>query len=326
MKLLVLLLTLLSTNSYATTPFKIYIITWIGNTDSTKGFQDYLKFKDIPVEITLRAGDTKIDRIKEFKKEIRQVKPDLIYIEGTPSGLELYGPHDNVDPANHITDIPIISVLPPTPIASKMIKDWGPTGRNLCGVSHMLPIKAQVGAMKDYMDFKKIGTLFTQNESNSIAAIQDLEQIGTKEGFSVIKTPIPIDPQTKKPISDEIPKILKSLEKEGVDLIYIPADTTLSTNTKILEQGLDEINTASFVPIELLFVKTKALMGLVSKWYSVGEYAGYKAEQILVHKKSASEMNFDRLANHSFSIRKSTFRKLKNYPPMNLLKYADIVD
>lgn len=207
-----------------------------------------------------------------------------------------------------------------------MIKDWGPTGRNLCGVSHMLPIKAQVQAMKDYMDFKKIGTLFTQNESNSISAIQDLEQIGTKEGFSVIKTPIPIDPQTKKTISDEIPKILKSLEKEGVDLIYIPADTTLSTNTKILEQGLDEINTASFVPIELLFIKTKALMGLVSKWYSVGEYAGYKAEQILVHKKSASEMNFDRLANHSFSIRKSTFSKLKNYPPMNLLKYADIVD
>lgn len=83
MKLLVLLLALFSTNLYATTPFKVYIITWIGNTDSTKGFQDYLKFKDIPVEITLRAGDTKIDRIKEFKKEIRQVKPDLIYIEGT---------------------------------------------------------------------------------------------------------------------------------------------------------------------------------------------------------------------------------------------------
>lgn len=60
-------------------PRKIYMITWRGNTDVEKGFQNYLTTRNLPVEFILRDAGQDAKRIAEFTDEIRQLRPDLVY-------------------------------------------------------------------------------------------------------------------------------------------------------------------------------------------------------------------------------------------------------
>ena len=86
-----------------------------------------------------------------------------------------------------------------------------------------------------------------------------------------------------------------------------------------MEQGLP-----TFASTEQL-MEAGALSGLVSRYYSVGQFAGYKAEQILVGKVAPKDIPVETLKRFSFQIRMETADKLKLPPPLPMFNYAEFV-
>src|ERR1700738_4038824 len=100
----------------AARPLRIYAITFRGMTDVERGFQDYFAARRIPVQITFRDLNRDRARMRGFIEEIRRTRPDLVYTWGTSVTLGVVGAYDAVDPAVHITDIPVVFTLVAAPV------------------------------------------------------------------------------------------------------------------------------------------------------------------------------------------------------------------
>ena len=71
--------------------------------------------------------------------------------------------------------------------------------------------------------------------------------------------------------------------------------------------------------------KADGLMAIASRYYNVGHLAADQARRILVNKESPENMRIRRLRRFSFIINMETAHKLKMYPPMGILRYAEVI-
>jgi putative tryptophan/tyrosine transport system substrate-binding protein len=178
-------------------PFRIYAITFRGMTDVEKGFQDYFTARRIPVEITYRDLNRDASRMPGFIEEIRRTKPDLVYTWGTSVTLGVVGTYDGMDPARHITDIPVVFTLVAAPTLAKIVPDRKSSGRNVTGVVHVAPAEAQMAAMASYRPFKTVGMLYTPTEQNSVVVVDEVRKVGEKQGFKVLAVPFRLDAEKR---------------------------------------------------------------------------------------------------------------------------------
>ena len=67
------------------------------------------------------------------------------------------------------------------------------------------------------------------------------------------------------------------------------------------------------------------MTGFVAPLFNVGALAGYKAEQILLGKTTVQKTPIEVLPRFSFMVNMPTARALPLYPPMQVLRIAQIV-
>jgi len=63
----------------------------------------------------------------------------------------------------------------------------------------------------------------------------------------------------------------------------------------------------------------------VSHYYNVGLFAGFKAEKILLRSTRAGDIPIETLKRFSFLVNMETARKINFYPPVMILKFAEII-
>jgi len=85
-----------------------------------------------------------------------------------------------------------------------------------------------------------------------------------------------------------------------------------------------EIGLPTFASTEQL-MQAGALSGLVSRYYSVGQFTAHKAEQILVDHVPPSAIPIEPLKRFSYQIRMSAAEKLHLPPPLPMLGYAELI-
>jgi putative ABC transport system substrate-binding protein len=107
--------------------------------------------------------------------------------------------------------------------------------------------------------------------------------------------------------------------------VYLPSDSFVISRSKSLVNLITETGIPTFSATEDPIYTAGALMGLVSRYYNVGQFAGYKAEQILVHKKRPEDIPIETLKRFSFIINMKTAKKLEFYPPIMALKFAEVI-
>ena len=71
--------------------------------------------------------------------------------------------------------------------------------------------------------------------------------------------------------------------------------------------------------------KAGALMAIASRYYNVGQLAADQARRVLVDKVAPEKIRIRRLRHFSFIINMETAHKLKLYPPMEILRYAEVI-
>ena len=92
--------------------------------------------------------------------EAKRERVDLIYTFGTTVTLDAVGAVGKVDPAVHVTDIPVVFNIVADPVGADLATAFAATGRNLSGVSHLVPMPDQLRAMQRFRKVGKLGVIY----------------------------------------------------------------------------------------------------------------------------------------------------------------------
>ncbi|MEP6503974.1 MAG: ABC transporter substrate-binding protein [Betaproteobacteria bacterium] len=305
-------------------PWRIHAITYRGRTAVEEGFEAYFATRDIPVEIAWRDIALDPARLPALVDEIRRERPDLVHTWGTGVTLGIVGRWDEADRSRHVTDIPVVFSLVAAPVGTGIVPDLRAPGRAVTGVSHVASLAAQLQAMATYRPLHKVGMLYSLNEPNSVAVLQELQALGRREGFAVLATPFRVDAAGRSN-GDGAAEIVRGFQAAGASWLYMPPDSFLST------QARDVVVPAALAAGLPVFASTEqlmaagALLGLVSRYYNVGQFAAYKAQQILVGHVPPARIPVETLTRFSLQINLRVARRLDALPPLAMFNYAELI-
>lgn len=305
-------------------PWRIHAVTYRGSTDVERGFADHLAARGLPVEITWRDIALDPARLPALVDEIRRERPHLVHTWGTGVTLGIAGRWDAPDDGRHIRDIPVVFSLVAAPVGAGIVPDVHVPGRPVTGVSHVASLAVQLQTMASYRPFRAVGMLHSPNEPNSAAVLKELQALGRQRGLTVLAAPFRVN-AGGQPIADGAADLVRRLHADGAEWLYMPPDSFLSTQARdvvvpaALAQGLP-----AFASTEQL-MSAGALLGLVSRYYNVGQFAAFKAEQILAGKAAADRIPVETLTRFSLQINLGVARRLGVLPPLEMFNYAELI-
>jgi putative ABC transport system substrate-binding protein len=301
---------------------KVVIITFRGDTEVEVGFKDYFKKNKLAVEFETRDLGRDIKKMPEIISEIRQIKPDLVMSWGTSTTLALIGAYDDTRP-EHVNNIPVVFALVSAPVESKIVQKTSGHGRmNVTGVSHMASLRSQVLAIGTYKKFSRLGFLYTSTEQNSISTLTEMQKLSEELRFKLVHRHFPLE--NNKPTSNGFESLISDLKRQGAEWLYLPPDSFLGTQAKekIIPYA-HSLGIPTFASTEQL-MDAGALTGLFSKYYSVGDYAGFKAGKIMFENVKAGEIEIDSLTKFSYNVNMQVAKSIKHVPPLGLFNFLTV--
>jgi putative ABC transport system substrate-binding protein len=304
--------------------FHVYMILFRGWESACDGFRDYLLSRNIRVKITVYDLDQDIKKAPVAVDLVRQAKPDLVFVWGTSTAIAVLGPWDKPDPKLHLVEFPVVFCIVTDPVANGVVKSSRDPGRNATGVEYVAPLDVQLRAMALYRPVRKVGIVFNPREQNSVSVVRGLEALGPGFGFELVT--LPVRTSSGGGLSaNELPDRVHDAKRAGADWIYIPPDTLLNLNRDALTNAALDLKLPAFSSAERFIRESYALCGLVSRYWSVGAFAGFKAEQILLGVKSAQQLPVEMLARFSYLVRLDTAKRLGLAPPLKVMKVGEFV-
>ena len=303
---------------------RIYMILFRGETGVEKGFRDYFKAHGIAVELIVRDVALDVSKVPTLIAEARALKVDLIYTWGTPVTLAVAGRADAVDPARHVTDIPVLFTMVASPEAAGLVVSRASSGRNLTGASHVVPLAQQLSAMRAYRPFARLGVIYNPAEPNSVLNVRELRAFAASERFSLSEAPVPLDAKGQ-PLAAALPELLAGLARARVQLLYMGPDSFLAANRKAYTEAALALRLPMFSATETAVRDGKALFGLVSGYEYVGRLTAYQATRILIHKQAPDTIAVETLARFSYLVNMPVATRLDFYPPLRVVNFAELI-
>jgi putative tryptophan/tyrosine transport system substrate-binding protein len=308
------------------TPFKIYMVVWRGCEDACKGFQDYFREEGIEAHLILRDANRDKSKLPAFIREAKELDVDLVITWGTSVTVGMIGTLDDSDPVKHITDIPVVFMIVADPLGAGIIANYGSSGRsNITGTLNRVPEEVQMKAIRAYRYFKRLGIIYNTNELNSVLNVKKIRELAEDMRFELFEQSIDLD-ENGKPIIESIPQKIKELKNRNVTFIYVGSSSFLMRNRDYLTNSAIEQGVPIVAAYEAMARKSNALLAVASRYYSVGKLAGFQAKNILINKITPIDLPIMSLSRYSYVINMKTARKLRLYPPITLLRYAEVVD
>ncbi|RAI03895.1 ABC transporter substrate-binding protein [Acuticoccus sediminis] len=308
--------------AWGQTPYTIAQILYRGATAVERGFSDYLEQRGVPVKLIPFDANLDPTRVPGIVQEIKALKPDLVYSWGTPNTLATFGRYDDVDPDRNITELPGVFTMVSAPVESGLVPSFESSGRNITGTSHVVPPEPQLRAMQTYKPFERLGVLYTSNEPNSVAIVASVKTIGEDMGFDVVERTFPLLGDGK-PDGSAAAKLVTELAEDGAEWLYYLPDTFLSQQMDAVTPTATALGVPGFSAVERM--QSDALISLISRYYSVGQLTGYKAEQILVDGIAPASIPIETLKRFALIINMKMAKEMKLYPPLAMLNYANIL-
>ena len=306
-------------------PFRIYMAVWRGCEDACRGFQDYFRQEGIAANFIIRDANRDKTRLPGFVREAKELKVDLVITWGTSVTVGMIGTLADRDPVRHITDIPVVFMIVADPAGAGLIENYESSGRpNITGTRNRVPEEVQMKAIRAYRYFKRLGILYNPNELNSVLNLEKIRKLARDMRFNLFEKSIDLN-QNGKPILESVPQKIKELKDRNVAFVYVGSSSFLMRHRDYLTNSAIEQGVPIVSAYEAMARKSNALLAVASRYYSVGKLAGFQAKNILIKKLAPIDLPILSLSRYSYVINMETARKLKLYPPIKVLRYAEIV-
>ena len=307
----------------AANPYRITMIVYRGCEDACRGFRDHLATRRIPASVEVLDAATDRQRLHEHIARVRREKPDLLVTWGTTASLEAFGPFDAVDPAKHVTDIPALFMIVSNPIESRLVPNIESSGRNITGTRYLVPEETQLKAARSYLPFARLAVIYNPQEKNSVQTVAILRQLAGPLAFTLIERPVRLRDGAPDPAS--IRPLVAEVRKAGAQLLYQPPDTFLNLQQDLLTGAAVDLGIPVFAAAEGPVLNSNALMGVVNRYYTVGQLTAAQAERILVEGVAPRDIPIATPRNFSYLVNMRVARALQRYPPMKVLRFADVI-
>jgi putative ABC transport system substrate-binding protein len=306
-------------------PFKIYMVVWRGCEDACKGFQDYFREEGIEVNFIIRNANRDKTKLPAFVREAKELEVDLVLTWGTSVTVGMIGTLADSDPVKHITDIPVVFMIVADPVGAGIIVTYESSGRtNITGTRNRVPEEVQMKAIRAYRYFKRLGIIYNTNELNSVLNFKKIGELAKNMRFELFAQSIDLD-ENGKPIIESVPQKIKELASRKVTFIYVGSSSFLMRNRDYLTNSAIGQGVPIVAAYEEMARKSNALLAVASRYYSVGKLAGFQAKNILINEIAPIDLPILSLSRYSYVINMETARKLRLYPPIKLLRYAEVV-
>jgi len=270
-------------------------------------------------------GDT--GRVPGIVAEARRLRPDLIATWGTGITQAVIGRHDAVDPAVHITDIPVVYMYVGNPVESRIARDLQQSGRpNVAGANTSVPIEAQINLLTAYRTVERVAMLYNADEPAAVSQAASARRAFENRGIAVRETRVTTLPDGKRPDPAAIEPAIAALAADRPDFLYYVGSSFTLANVGTITSAAIARGIPAFSALEPAYRKGEMLLGLISPLAGVGQIAAYQAGQILFHGKAPGALPSPTLTRHSVLINMRAARALKAYPPMKLMQFAEITD
>jgi putative ABC transport system substrate-binding protein len=309
----------------AEAPYRVMMVLWRGCEDACRGFQDYLRSRNIPFDFLMRDVQQDETALPGLVAEARSLEVDLVVTWGTTATLGIVGEYDKVDPARHLTDIPVLFMIVTDPLEARVVQNLDEPGNNVSGTLYLVPEDVQMRAIRSYLPFDKVGIIYNTNEVNAVITTEKIQAIAAEQDFHIVIREVPNDAQGK-PIADSLPRLIGEVADEGADLIYIGSSSFIVLNRDAFTNAALERRIPVAAAGEVTVVESNALMGLVSRYHTIGELTARRAEEILIGAREPATMAIESLSRFSFLVNMNVARRLGLYPPMALFNIAEVVE
>ncbi len=303
-------------------PYRIFAVTWRGETEVEDGFRDQLTQLGVSYELTVRNLSLDTGNAPAIVEEIRQVQPDLVYTWGTGTTTSIVGPLDTDEPERFIRDIPGIFVLVAYPIEAGIVDSFEQPGRLVTGVSFLAPVEVQLSAIEAYRPFKKIAVIYDPTARNSQINVSDLRNVVSNMGVDLIEIPVPLD-EDGKPNPEEIPNLVVKAKQKGAELIYMGPDSFLTRHGDLLTSLAIDAQLPTFAATQAPLLGSRAMFGLVTEYYTLGRLAALQAEKILVQGHKPEDIPVGHLARYKLWINMDVVHEIGLFPPLEMIAVAD---
>lgn len=316
-------------------PAKIFMVLWRGCEEACQGFEQQLAAQQLPVEIILRDAGRDKQKLALFLAQAKALKPDLVVTWGTSVTKAIIGPisaQNERDNDQYLGDIPALFMIVADPIGAGIIKDYQNSGRpNVTGIRNRVPEEVQIRTIKDYLDTgdanyqPNIGIIYNPTELNSALNAKKLTALSARLNFTLTKLEYRLNSQGK-PIANQLPQLMDAMAKRNVDIVYVGSSSYNRANSSefIRQATLAKLPVAS--PYEVMVTKDNALIAVANRYYNVGKLAANQARKVLFEQQLPGSLPIASLSRYSIFINMESARKLKIYPPIQLLRLAELVN
>lgn len=306
-------------------PFHVFLVVWRGETDVERGFRAHMRERGISVNYTMRDLGQDRSRIPEVVAEIQAANPDLVHTFGTSATAGIFGRLGESDPATHVQGIPGVFSIVAYPIEARIVESFESTGRPITGTAFLPPVERQLDALLAYRSsVKRLGVIYNSLETNSVINVEQLRSAATARGIDLLEAPVPLDDDGRADAS-RLGEAVDELVDGGVEFLYIGPDSFVTGNRAQVTGLAKERGIPTVAGTDATFNGSHAVLGLVSKYFLVGKLAGAQAERILVDGERAEALPVASLARFALLIRMPVALDLEVYPPLSLLRIAQVV-
>jgi putative ABC transport system substrate-binding protein len=306
--------------------YKIMIVTWRGCEEACQGVQEYLKEHVVDAEIILRDAGRKKRHLSEFRAEARAKSVDLVLTWGTSVTSGIAGTLADLKNSNFNHDIPHVFMIVADPVGAGIVKGLERTGRrNVTGTYNRVPEDVNIETIRAYLPgFKRLGLLYNTNEKNSVLKRKEVAALTDKMGFELIALELPLGDDGRPRVEDIAPR-MEALKKAKVDFLYLGSSSFLRKNRDVVTRSAVDNGIPMLSPYEQLVRKSQALISVAARYYEVGRLAGAQAEKVLVGRVVPGDLPVARMTNFAVVINMDVAKKLKLFPPLDLLQVAETV-
>lgn len=299
------------------------MLLWRGPTEVEAGVRDYLDARDVRVNVTCLSAGSESENVPGIVAEARDLDVDLVYTWGTSVTLAAVGRADEVDPAVQITDVPVVFTMVSYPVEAGIVPSFDETGRNITGSSHTVPLTAQIRAMQAYRPVTSIGALYNPLEVNSTISIQRLAAAAAQEGIEVIAVPVELD-AGGEPDPSRLPDLIERIALRQPQFLFIGPDNFIGTHRDAVISAALARGLPAFTGTELEIAQGRAMVGLVTSYYNLGQYMGSLVERVLVDGEDPRDIPVRTLDRFTYMIRLPVAQQLQLWPPLDLLGFARV--
>jgi putative ABC transport system substrate-binding protein len=307
--------------------YKILIATWVGCEDVCHGFQDGLNETGQNVTFILRDAGRDRSLLPGFLAEARAEQVDLILTWGTSVTRGIAGTMANLDDPAFNHDIAQVFTVVSDPVGAGIIDSLEQTGRaNLTGTFNRVPERVNIETIRLYLpSFSHLGLLYNRNEKNSVLKHAEMAALSGEMDYAFTAVELPLGPDGKPRVENIAPKMAK-LKAAGVDFIYLGSSAFLDANRDAFTGAAVENGIPVLSPYALHVTDSQALLSVAARDYEIGRLAATQAEKILSGGATPGDLAVARMTNFTFVINMDVARKLKLFPPLDLLQIAETVN